>query len=216
MGSTLLAGSPLNAPPSRSSASTDPLTLQGRGRSFTIHGAAGSQVAASGEPAVGLARAMTFETCRVRDHILGRTRFKIRLGRRHPGTNRPEETHTSPSMPTGGEDCTSDYQLTVEDMEGDLDMTVRENKLDEREVYEEWEEDEEDQDVDFIDLMKMIYKEEEEKEEEETDDNGDDDNDDNYYDDGEREPSSDSLSQSENSDVDMIHQQKLTFDPHTS
>jgi len=55
-------------------------------------------------------------------------------------------------------------------MEGDLDMTVREDKLDEKgrplidwvkpvqwllpnaEVYEEWEEDEEDEDVDFIDL----------------------------------------------------------------
>jgi len=55
-------------------------------------------------------------------------------------------------------------------MEGDLDMTVREDELDEKgrplidwvkpvewllpnaEVYEEWEEDEEDEDVDFIDL----------------------------------------------------------------
>jgi len=55
-------------------------------------------------------------------------------------------------------------------MERDLDMTVREDELDEKgrhlidwvkpvewllpnaEVYEEWEEDEEDEDVDFIDL----------------------------------------------------------------
>jgi len=73
-------------------------------------------------------------------------------------------------MTTGGEDHTSEFRLTVEDMEGDLDMTVREDELDEKgrplidwvkpvewllpnaEVYEEWEEDEEDQDVDFIDL----------------------------------------------------------------
>ena len=73
-------------------------------------------------------------------------------------------------MTTGGEDRTSEFRLTAEDMEGDLDMTVREDELDEKgrplidwvkpvewllpnaEVYEEWEEDEEDQDVDFIDL----------------------------------------------------------------
>ncbi|PUU80227.1 hypothetical protein B9Z19DRAFT_1063619 [Tuber borchii] len=78
--------------------------------------------------------------------------------------------HTSPSMPTGSEDRTSEYLLTVEDMEGDLNITVRKDELDEKgrllidlvkplewvlpnaEVYEEWEEDEEDQDVDFIDL----------------------------------------------------------------
>jgi len=73
-------------------------------------------------------------------------------------------------MPIGGEDSTSDSRLTEEDMEGDLDMTVREDELDEKarllidwvkpvewllpnaEVYEEWEEDEENEDVDFIDL----------------------------------------------------------------
>jgi len=72
-------------------------------------------------------------------------------------------------MPIGGEDSTSEYRLTEEDKEGNLDMTVREDKLDEKgrplidwvnpvewllpnaEVYEEWEEDEED-DVDFLDL----------------------------------------------------------------
>ena len=72
-------------------------------------------------------------------------------------------------MPIGGEDSTSEYRLTEEDMEGDLDMTVREDELDEKcsplidwvkpvewllpnaEVYEEWEQDEEDEDVDFID-----------------------------------------------------------------
>jgi len=73
-------------------------------------------------------------------------------------------------MPIGGEDSTSEYRLTDEDMEGDLDMTVREDELHEKgrplidwvkpvewllpnaEVDEEWEEDEEDEDVDFIDL----------------------------------------------------------------
>jgi hypothetical protein len=73
-------------------------------------------------------------------------------------------------MTTGGGDLTSEYRLTAEDMEGDLDMTVREDEFDEKgrplidwvkpvewllpnaEVYEEWEEDEENQDVDFIDL----------------------------------------------------------------
>jgi hypothetical protein len=73
-------------------------------------------------------------------------------------------------VPIGEEDGTSEYRLTEEDMEGDLDMTVREDELDEKgrplidwvkpvewllpnaEVYEEWEEDEEDEDVDFIDL----------------------------------------------------------------
>ena len=73
-------------------------------------------------------------------------------------------------MPLGGEDSTSVYRLTEEDIEGDLDMMVREDELDEKarplidrvkrvewllpnaEVYEEWEADEEDEDVDFIDL----------------------------------------------------------------
>jgi len=73
-------------------------------------------------------------------------------------------------MPIGGEDSTSEYRLTEEDMEGDLDMPVREDEPDEKgrplidwvkpvewllpnaEVYEEWEEDEEDEHVDFIDL----------------------------------------------------------------
>ncbi|PUU72836.1 hypothetical protein B9Z19DRAFT_1069456 [Tuber borchii] len=187
-----------------------------------MHETAGSPVVASGEPAVGLARAATFDTSHTRDPISGRTRFKIRLGRQNSGTNLPEETHTSPSMPTGGEDCTSEYQLTAEDMEGDLDMRVQEDELNEKAVYEKWEEDEEDQDVDFIDLYEsdeedgnssedsdriygeeMIYKEEEE-EEEETDNHVDDDNDNNYHDDGEREQSSDCLSRSENGDVDMI------------
>jgi hypothetical protein len=76
----------------------------------------------------------------------------------------------NPSMPTAAEDRTSDFRLTERDLEGDLDMTVREEELDEMgrplidwvkpiewllpnaEVYEEWEEDEEDEDVDFIDL----------------------------------------------------------------
>jgi len=73
-------------------------------------------------------------------------------------------------MPIGGENSPSEYRWTVEDMEGDLDMKVREDELEERgrplidwaksvewlvpnaEVYEEWEVDEEDGDVDFIDL----------------------------------------------------------------
>src|SRR5437588_6170300 len=73
-------------------------------------------------------------------------------------------------MPTAAEDRTSDFRLTERDLEGDLDMTVREEEVDEMgrplidgvkpiewllpnaEVYEEWEEDEEDEDVDFIDL----------------------------------------------------------------
>jgi len=73
-------------------------------------------------------------------------------------------------MPIGADDATSEYRLMEEDMEGDLNMTVWEDELDEKgrplidwgkpvewllpnaEVYEEWEEDEEDEDVDFIDL----------------------------------------------------------------
>jgi len=73
-------------------------------------------------------------------------------------------------MPIGGEYSTSEYRLTEEDMEGDLDMTVREDELNEKarpwidwvkpvewllpnaEVWEDWEENEEDKDVDFIDL----------------------------------------------------------------
>jgi len=73
-------------------------------------------------------------------------------------------------MPISGENCTSEYRLTEKDMEGDLDLTVREDELSEKgrpsidwvkpvewllpnaEVYEEREEDEEDEDVDFIDL----------------------------------------------------------------
>jgi len=73
-------------------------------------------------------------------------------------------------MPIRGEDSTCEYRLTEEDMEGDLDMTVGEDELNEKarplidcvkpvewllpnaEVYEEWEEDEEDAEGDFIDL----------------------------------------------------------------
>jgi len=73
-------------------------------------------------------------------------------------------------MPIGREDSTSEYRLTEEDMEGDLDMTVREDEPHEKgrplidrvkpvewllpkaEAYKEWEEDEEDEDVDFINL----------------------------------------------------------------
>jgi len=35
-------------------------------------------------------------------------------------------------MTTGREDRTSEFRLTVEDIEGDLDMTVREDELDEK------------------------------------------------------------------------------------
>jgi len=35
-------------------------------------------------------------------------------------------------MPIGGEDSTSEYRLTEEDIEGDLDMTVREDELNEK------------------------------------------------------------------------------------
>jgi len=73
-------------------------------------------------------------------------------------------------MPISGEDSTSEYRLTGKEMEGDLDMTVREDELDEKgrplidwmkpvgwlllnaEIYKEWEEDEEDEDVDCIDV----------------------------------------------------------------
>jgi len=73
-------------------------------------------------------------------------------------------------MPIGGEDSTSEYRLTEEDMQAELNMTVQEDELDEKstplidwvkpvewllpnaEVYEEWEEDEADEDVDFIDV----------------------------------------------------------------
>ncbi|PUU72496.1 hypothetical protein B9Z19DRAFT_1137419 [Tuber borchii] len=153
----------------------------------------GSPVAAGGVPAVGLAKAATFDISHTRDPISGCTR-------------------RNPSMPTGREDCTFEYQLTAQDMEADLDMTV----------YEEWEEDEEDQDVDFINLCEsdeedgngsedsdrfygeeMIY-EEGEEEEEETDDDGDNANNNDYHDDRERERSSDSPCRSVNGDVDMI------------
>jgi len=73
-------------------------------------------------------------------------------------------------MPIGGVVSTSEYRLTEEDMEGDLNMTVREHERDERgkplidwvkpdecllpnaEVYKEWGEDEQDDDVNFINL----------------------------------------------------------------
>jgi len=73
-------------------------------------------------------------------------------------------------MPIGGEDSTSEYRLTEEDIEGDLDMPVPEDVIDQKsrplidwvkpvewllpnaEVHEECEEDEEDEDADFIDL----------------------------------------------------------------
>jgi len=35
-------------------------------------------------------------------------------------------------MPIGGDDGTSEYRLTEENMEGDFDMTVGENELDEK------------------------------------------------------------------------------------
>jgi len=35
-------------------------------------------------------------------------------------------------MPIGGDDGTSDYRLTQEEMEGDLDMRVPENELNEK------------------------------------------------------------------------------------
>ena len=40
--------------------------------------------------------------------------------------------HTGPSIPIGGDEGTSVYRLTEEEMEGDLDMTVREDELDEK------------------------------------------------------------------------------------
>jgi len=79
-------------------------------------------------------------------------------------------TWTGPTIPIGGDHGNSEYRLTKEDMEGDLDMTVGEDELDEKggplihwvkplewflpnvEVYDEWEEDEQDQDVNIIDL----------------------------------------------------------------
>jgi len=62
MGSTLLAGSAPAPSPSPASASCQSPTLQGRSRSFTMHGAAGPLVASSVSPAMGLARAATFAT----------------------------------------------------------------------------------------------------------------------------------------------------------
>jgi len=73
-------------------------------------------------------------------------------------------------MPIGGDDGTSEYRMTEEDMERDLATTVRDDELDKKSrplidwvkpgewllpntaVHKEWEEDEEDEDVDFIDL----------------------------------------------------------------
>jgi len=39
---------------------------------------------------------------------------------------------TGPSIPIRGEDSTCEYRLTEEDIEGDLDMTVHEDELDEK------------------------------------------------------------------------------------
>ena len=73
-------------------------------------------------------------------------------------------------LPRSGDNSTSEYRLTKENMEADLDMKGREEELDEKgrslidqvkpvewllpntEVYGEWEENEEDEDVDLIDL----------------------------------------------------------------
>ncbi|PUU81092.1 hypothetical protein B9Z19DRAFT_1122614 [Tuber borchii] len=56
-------------------------------------------------------------------------------------------------MPTSGEDHTSEYRLTLGEMEGDLDMVKPvEWLLPNAEGYDEGEEDKEDQYVDFIDL----------------------------------------------------------------
>jgi len=77
---------------------------------------------------------------------------------------------TGSSIPIGGDSGTSEYKLMEEDMEGDSDITVEEDELDEKgrplinwvkpvewllpnaEDYEGWEKDEEDEDVDFIHL----------------------------------------------------------------
>ncbi|PUU82485.1 hypothetical protein B9Z19DRAFT_1061793 [Tuber borchii] len=205
--STLSASSPPNAPPSRSFTSPHPLTLQRRSCSFSLHEAPGFPVRASGQPAMGLARAATFATSGTREPISGRTQFKIRLGRQNSGTNLPEETHTSLSMPTGREDRTSEYQLTAEEIEGDLDMTVPEDELDEKDFIDLYECDEEDgngsEDSDRIYGEEMIY-EEEEEEVKEADDDSEEANHDNNHDDGELERSFDSLIQSEKGDVDMI------------
>ncbi|PUU80010.1 hypothetical protein B9Z19DRAFT_1124246 [Tuber borchii] len=100
-------------------------------------------------------------------------------------------------------------------------MAVREDELDEKrrllidwvkavewhfiDLYESAEEDGNcSENSDGIYGEEMIYEEEEEEGEEETVHDGDDDNNDNYHADRERELSSDSLSQSENSDVDKI------------
>ncbi|PUU79859.1 hypothetical protein B9Z19DRAFT_1063934 [Tuber borchii] len=82
MGSTLSADSRLKAAPSCLSTATHALTLQGRSHSFNIHGAAGSQVATSVEPTMGLANAATLDTSHIREPISRRIMFKIRLGRR--------------------------------------------------------------------------------------------------------------------------------------
>jgi len=73
-------------------------------------------------------------------------------------------------MSIGGDNSTTQQRMTGENMEGDLDMTVRVDKLDEKgtplihsvkhfqlhlrnaEVYEEWEQDAEDEDVNCIDI----------------------------------------------------------------
>ncbi|KAG0643485.1 hypothetical protein HOY80DRAFT_997743 [Tuber brumale] len=86
----------------------------------------------------------------------------------------------NPSMLTAAADCTSDFWLTEHYIKGDLDMTVREEELNEKKVYEDWGEGEEDEDVDFVDLYRSasrdgngsedsdrIYGEEEREEEEE-------------------------------------------------
>jgi len=81
-------------------------------------------------------------------------------------------------MPISGPDFTSDYTFTAEDMEGDRDMTVGEDPVQEKGrslidlvkpvewhlpspvVYKEWEKDEEHEDGDIIDLCNFGDKEE--------------------------------------------------------
>lgn len=89
IGSTLSAGAAPAPQPSPPSAPIRRLAQQGRSRSFSMHGAAGSSVAAGVAPAVGLARAASFATGSMREPISGRTRFRMRWGRRNSGTNRP-------------------------------------------------------------------------------------------------------------------------------
>ncbi|KAG0128949.1 hypothetical protein HOY82DRAFT_541140 [Tuber indicum] len=159
--------------------SSPPVGLMRRGLSLRVK-AAGRVTSATGSASSGagdflesvpaLSRAATVASnSTAKEAFFKRTRLRIGLGR-DSGAGMAQSTRESLSRPPRAEGSTSEYRLTQEDMEGDLDTTVSEEEVDTRGrplidwvkpvewllpnagVYEEWEEDEEDEDVDFVDL----------------------------------------------------------------